>query len=246
MSGKRPFILTIGGFDPSGGAGVLADIKTFEQNKTLGMAVNTANTIQHESEFKAVNWLDESLILGQLDLLLEKYCFTYVKIGLIPNIALIETIYERMRNMKTRIIWDPVLKASAGFDMQHNMEEINAALKYVYFVTPNWCEIQQITGVNNSLKAAGELAKQCNVYLKGGHNSEDPGRDHLFIGDNYYSLKPKGNRIKEKHGSGCILASALAANLSLGYPVLKSCMRAKEYTAQTLESNASLLAYHKR
>ena len=69
---KQNYILTIAGFDPSGGAGILADIKTFEQHKCIGMGVQTANTIQTENEFLSVNWIDENVVLKQLEMLLSK------------------------------------------------------------------------------------------------------------------------------------------------------------------------------
>ena len=75
MSKKNNYILTIAGFDPSGGAGILADVKTFEQNKCIGMAVQTANTIQTEDEFLSVNWVNEDIVIKQLEKLLIKYTF---------------------------------------------------------------------------------------------------------------------------------------------------------------------------
>ena len=245
MSGKRAHILTIGGFDPSGGAGVLADIKTFEQHKLLGMAVNTANTVQTEDRFEAVNWLSEELILGQLDTLLAQYSFDYVKIGLIPSVQFIGEISQRLSKTKPCIIWDPILKASAGFDMEHATDKLLEVLDTVFLITPNWEEVQALTGMKDAIAGAKKLAQNCNVYLKGGHNAADPGRDYLFIDGREYTLRPRGRAVSEKHGSGCVLSSALAANLTQRYPMVKACLRSKEYVTRVLESNPSLLGYHK-
>lgn len=242
MPKQRANILTIGGFDPSGGAGILADIKTFEQHKLLGMAVNTANTVQTEDRFVAVNWLSEELVLKQLDTLCSQYKFDFVKIGLIPNFELIHKVSERLP--KAKLIWDPVLCASAGFDMNHDLSSFEKALKKIYFVTPNWNEIKILTGNDDALKGAKSIAKLCNVYLKGGHNSDDPGRDFIFAGEKEFTLRPKGSKVTEKHGSGCILSSALASNLASGYPIHKACLRTKTYTTKVLESNTTLLGYH--
>lgn len=244
MPNKRHHILTIGGFDPSGGAGVLADIKTFEQHRLLGMAVNTANTIQSEDEFISVNWLDHSLILDQLNQLLKHYQFKYVKIGLIPSIDFIHELHSKLGNAK--IIWDPILKASAGFDIQHDISLVREVLKKVAFFTPNWEEIKILSGNDDALNAAEDFATLCNVYLKGGHDIEHPGRDHVFFNGKHFHLKAKGNRVTPKHGSGCVLSSALAANLSLGFPKLKACLKAKSYVTRVLESNTSLLGQHNR
>ena len=244
MPNKRHPILTIGGFDPSGGAGVLADIKTFEQHRLLGMAVNTANTVQSEDEFLSVNWLDKSLILEQLDQLLKHYQFNYVKIGLIPSIDFIHELHSKLGNAK--IIWDPILTASAGFDMQHDFSSLQDVLKKVDFFTPNWEEIKSLSGKDDAIAAAEDFAKLCNVYLKGGHDTEHPGRDHVFFNGKHFHLKAKGKKMTPKHGSGCVLSSALAANLSLRYPKHKACLKAKSYVTRVLESNPSLLGQHNR
>ena len=85
MPKVRPYCLTIAGFDPSGGAGILADCKTFEQNKTQGLAVITANTLQTEDSFKRVDWMTDEIILEQLNLLLDRYKIRFIKIGLIVS-----------------------------------------------------------------------------------------------------------------------------------------------------------------
>ena len=243
---KRKKILTIGGFDPSGGAGVLSDIKTFEQHKTYGMAVNTANTVQNVSEFEAVNWLYEELILAQLDVLLKKYTFEYVKIGLIPNLKFINQIHSKVKSQKSKIIFDPILKASAGFDMNHDLKELETVLSKLYIITPNWEEIKILSGEEGAIEGAKKLAKHCNVYLKGGHNTEDIGKDYLFLTNGeQWNFRSRAKKPTEKHGSGCIFSSALAANLAQEYPIRKACLRAKEYVSRVLDSNPSLLGYHK-
>ena len=92
MPKVRPYCLTIAGFDPSGGAGVLADIKTFEQNKVQGLAVITANTIQTEDSFEKINWIEESMVVDQLMTLLNRYEIKFVKIGLIQSGEFLEKI----------------------------------------------------------------------------------------------------------------------------------------------------------
>ena len=86
----RPKILTIAGFDPSGGAGILADIKTIEANKCLGFAVCTANTIQNENEFVSPNWITEKEVFAQLEVLMKIHTFDYVKIGLISSFEFLQ------------------------------------------------------------------------------------------------------------------------------------------------------------
>ena len=241
----RSKVLTVAGFDPCGGAGVLADIKTFEQNKVLGMAVSTANTIQNESDFISVNWISEAEIFAQLDVLLKKHQFGFIKIGLIPNLQFLMKIVERLSDKNTKLIWDPILSSSSGFNFNHDLTELNHVLKKVFLITPNWNECKILSGEKDAVHGAKELSKLTNVYLKGGHNAEQPGKDFLFTAKMVYPYNPRGKKVSQKHGSGCVFSSALAANLAKGYPLTKACLRSKQYVTNVLESNNTLLGYHK-
>jgi hydroxymethylpyrimidine/phosphomethylpyrimidine kinase len=114
-------------------------------------------------------------------------------------------------------------------------------------LTPNIPEALQITGKTEALDAARLLASYTRIYLKGGHHEKTPGKDYLLHNRKIYPLNPKNKQPAfPKHGSGCVLASALAANIAKGYPLLKACLRSKRYTEKILTSNTSLLGYHKR
>ncbi len=244
---KRPYILTIAGFDPSGGAGILADCKTFERHKCLGMAVITANTVQTADRFISLNPVNEHLILQQLEPLLQQYYFKYIKIGLMPSVALLQQCVARIKKHlpEAKIIWDPVLSASANVDFSIDLGNIQQVLPDIFLLTPNFNEVTLLAGISDPLQAAATLAQTTNVYLKGGHNLQHPGKDYLFFKGKKYPLNPKPKqKIYPKHGSGCIFASAVTANLAKGYPVLKACLRAKRYIEKTLSSNPSLLAFH--
>lgn len=242
----RPKILTIAGFDPSGGAGVLADVKTFEAHSCLGFAVNTANTIQNENEFVASNWVDENVVLAQLDILLVEHQFDYVKIGLIPSIAFLKKIIKKLSIVNCQLIWDPILSASAGFDFKHDLSELKEVLKGIYLITPNWDEVKRLSGNEDTMKGAEELSKLTIVYLKGGHNQENIGKDYLFFDGKINALNPKAKKpIFEKHGSGCVFSAALTANLARGFSILKGSLRSKRYVEKYLSSTKELLGYHK-
>jgi len=245
MPRVRKHVLVIGGFDPSGGAGVLADIKALEQHKVYGMAINTANTVQNDSEFLNVNWVDEKLVEDQLDILLKQYTFQYAKIGLVPSVGLLKKWLDKLSHLDCKIIWDPVLKASAGFDFGHDAEEMKSVLSRVFLLTPNWYEIKQIAG-KDGIEGAKELSEHCHVFLKGGHNEDDPGRDYLVTASGIQNFRSKIKTVSPKHGSGCVLASAITANLANDYNLSRSCLRAKQYVERFLTSNDTLLGYHKR
>jgi hydroxymethylpyrimidine/phosphomethylpyrimidine kinase len=243
---KRAEILTIAGFDPSGGAGILADIKTFEKHRCLGLAVQTANTIQTAESFVSVNWIEEEIILQQLQELLKFHNPTYVKIGLLPSLTLLRKIIDQFKEKGLpKIIWDPVLSSSTGFDFEQNLNGIEDLLKDIYLLTPNWNEIQQILA-GDPIESAKELSKYCHIYLKGGHREDEKGKDLLFRNGKMTSYNARPGMYYSKHGSGCVLSSALAANLANGYPLNKGILRAKRYIEHFLNSNPSELGYHLR
>ncbi|MBC7389275.1 MAG: hydroxymethylpyrimidine/phosphomethylpyrimidine kinase [Opitutaceae bacterium] len=250
---SRPVVLSIAGFDPSGGAGLLADIKTFEQNKVYGLGVVSALTWQNESEFEKVEWLSVEKIKSQIEILLRKSKIEYAKIGLIENASTLSEIIEFLKNNnpKIKIIWDPVIKASAGMNF-HSSSENNVwkkCLNEMFLITPNWTEAIWLTGEIDPLKGSADLSKLTNVYLKGGHNPDKPGYDYVFTHNSQlsaytFSLRPKSKDVKAKHGSGCVFAAALTALLARGFPLKKASMMAKEYVTRYLTSNPTMLGFH--
>ncbi|HET7818590.1 MAG TPA: hydroxymethylpyrimidine/phosphomethylpyrimidine kinase [Bacteroidia bacterium] len=250
MPKERPCVLSIAGFDPSGGAGILADIKTFEQHKVTGMAVVTCLTFQNDSEFIGVSWVPIDEIKKQIDILCKRFKFEVVKIGIIKNLETADSIISHIKSIhpNIKIIWDPILKASAGFEIH---KEINKKLlqdicKKLYLITPNIDEIKILSDEENAIKAAKDVSKHCHVFLKGGHDKEKLGRDYLFTNDGKeYPYKAKKISTGGKHGSGCVLSSSITANLSNGNNLLRSCLKAKDYTTKFLMSNKTLLGYHK-
>ncbi len=247
MKKKRPTVLTIAGFDPSGGAGILADIKTFEQLKVYGMAVQTANTIQNETTFYEVNWIDKETIFKQLDCLLETHQFTHAKIGLIPNLDFIKTLVEHPKLTGCKFIWDTVLKSSSGFKFNLNTQNLEQILPHIFMITPNINEVKILAQKDSPEESAKYLAQFTNVYLKGGHATENVGKDYLYTKDGkIYPFRNHAKTATEKHGSGCILSSALTAHFAREYTLIKACLKSKDYTKRVLESNTTLLGYHKR
>lgn len=248
MSIKRPYALSIAGYDPSGGAGVLADIKTFEAHKVIGLSVVTCITYQTEDNFERADWLTVEQIISQLEILLKKYKIDYCKIGLVQNITVLNKIIETVNklNPATKIIWDPIFASSSGFIIHKNIEEkdIRETLKQLYLITPNWNEAKKLGG-NDAMLVCEKISAYCSVFLKGGHNEKDSGTDFLYLKNKKFSFRKKQNAPYPKHGSGCVLSASLAANLVKGFPLIKACLRAKQYTAKFLNSNKTLLGYHK-
>ena len=141
MPKERPCVLSIAGFDPSGGAGSLADIKTFEQHKVLGMGVVTGLTYQNDSEFYGVKWIDTNEIIKQIEVLARKFKFPFVKVGMLESLESLERIISfcQLPTADCKLVWDPILKASAGFEIHKNFEKekLISILKKIYLIPPN-------------------------------------------------------------------------------------------------------------
>lgn len=248
MSAPRPYALSIAGFDPSGGAGILADAKTFEANDVHGLGVCSAITYQNDKEFERVDWISVENIISQVEILSKRFSFEFVKIGLIENLHSLQTLitYLISKNEKVKIIWDPILKASAGFEFHSkiNVESLKKTISRVYVITPNWIEATNLFPLGDAEKSAEELSRYCAVYLKGGHSEGLTAKDTLYY-DNKVSFFD-ANRIMngEKHGSGCVLSSAITASLAKGKSLPEACTEAKNYVTRFLGSTSTLLGAH--
>jgi hydroxymethylpyrimidine/phosphomethylpyrimidine kinase len=250
-SDSRPYILSIAGFDPSAGAGVLADVKTFEQCGVYGMGVVSALTFQNDITFEKVEWLALSQIMEQVEVLQKRFQFEYIKIGLIENL---EILFKLIINLKSqisnlKIIFDPILKASAGFEFHWdvNKELLEKICKQLYLITPNIPEALQLGIYNDAEKNAKYLSQFCNVFLKGGHHEEKKGCDVLFLNDGkQIEFQTEIDNVFSKHGSGCVLSSAITANLAKGVDLEGACFVAKKYITHFLMSTHSLLGYHSK
>jgi len=249
MSANRPFVLTIAGFDPTGGAGVLADAKTFEQHRVSGFAINTGNTIQTENVFYEMQWTDLTFVLKSLDKLFENYSIKAVKIGIVPSLDYLKEIVFTIKRLspKTKIVWDTVLKSTTEFNFINieNQAILVEILKEINLMTPNYNEILQFSSVEKKPDViAQELSKHCSILLKGGHNPDEIGVDYLYLENKILKLTPNNTLVFEKHGSGCVLSSAIAANIALEQDLKTACNNAKIYIETYLQSNQTKLGHH--
>lgn len=246
MAKKRPFVASLAGFDPSAGAGSLADIKTFEMHKVYGFAVCTALTWQNDHTVRKVHWYPAGDIIAQLELLIPKFRIDWFKIGIIENADCLEEVCRFIKkiNPQAGIVWDPVLKASAGFSFLKEPPQAEFLASLINWVTPNKEEFNRL--IDSEEKALTLSRQGLSIYHKGGHDATNPGKDWLYHQGKAYPFNPKGRNISPKHGSGCIFSAALCANLALAYPVLKACLASKRYIEKILASNPDLLGWHKR
>jgi len=245
------YILSIAGLDPSSGAGLTSDIKTFEAHGLYGLSVCTAITVQNDNTFKSCKWVDLQLILDQITVLFERFTINVVKIGIVENWEVLYKITQflKEKNSDIKIILDPVLSASSDYDFHkdNNSLAFEKALENCYLVTPNYLEIVALFPSKSVSETIDFISNKTNLYLKGGHRKDKKGHDELYYNKIVQvNIEPKADTIFQKHGSGCVLSSSIASNLALDLELEDAAKRAKYYTEQFLNSNESLLGVHKR
>lgn len=249
MQATNNFILTIAGHDPSGGAGITSDIKTFEAHGLYGLSVCTAITVQNDIDFKQCIWVDQEVIIDQIETLFERFQINVVKIGILKSWEQIVIVTQRLHSLNpaVKIILDPVIKASAGFDFHstEDQEILDRIWGNCFIVTPNYDEIKQLYPSMQVDQTIQHLNTFTHIYLKGGHRTDKKGWDSLYnLKTGSTEIPPGAPHIFEKHGSGCVLSSALASQIAIGATLLEASRKAKSYTENFLNSNDSLLGTH--
>ena len=187
------------------------------------------------------------MIIEQTIKLLDRYPIRYIKIGLMKDMEILSSIlnliHSRIEN--PIVVWDPILQPTHGgneVDQDRFSEELTSVLDRISILTPNLPEYKRLFGDKDPNDVSNEYEKI--IYLKGGH-SEKKGKDMLYHEGKISPINPKMKTDREKHGTGCIFSSALTAHLSREFPLIKSCLRSKEYVEKRIISNPSLLAYHR-
>lgn len=244
---ERAYVLSIAGFDPSQGAGIGADLKTFEQHQVYGLGVCSAITYQDDSSFEGVDWIAPEKILHQFKLMAERFPFVYAKIGLIQSVEVLDWLLPRMLELRPelRIVWDPILKASAGFDFHSSFDWSGAKnwLAAPYLITPNAGEALNMAKTHDIEEAGKTLSSFTNVWIKSAVPDEHEIIDHLYVNG---ERKPIGRPRLDaaKHGSGCVLSASATAYLAKGFELPTACGLARSYMHYYLQSSDNLLGEH--
>ena len=242
--------LSIAGSDPSGGAGIQADIKTMTLNGVYAMSVVTAMTAQNTKGVSAILETDADFLGEELDAVFEDIFPDAVKIGMAASKRIIEKTAEKLSFYNAKnIVADPVMIATSGATLI-GREAVFALkeklLPLADLITPNIPEAEALSGIdiNNEydmIKAAEKLSRDlgCCVLIKGGHR-KDSADDILFCDGRVVFFRGKRIGNPNTHGTGCTLSSAIAANLAKGYLLEKAVERAKEYISGALEAGLDL------
>lgn len=246
MQENRPFVMSIAGFDPSGGAGLLADAKTFEQLQVQGFGVCTAMTIQTEFQCLHLEWQSLETIRKSINVLMENYPVEAVKIGVVKDAKFLNEIIKiiKANNRTTKIVWDPVLKSSSEFSFfdLNTVQNLKAIIHQIDIITPNYHEYELL----NKFQLFENDDNFCSVLVKGGHRDDYLGTDILVKKGKKITITPTEKALKfyPKHGSGCVLSSAIASYLAKGENIENACRKGKLYIEKFLTSNSTLLGFH--
>ena len=238
--------LTIAGFDPSGWAGVLADVKTFEAFGVQGVAAVSALTAQNRKVVRATQPVNAAFLEKEVNALTEGFRIDAVKIGMLgsgANVRAVAGIIKK-KNLKN-IVLDTVFCSTSGHALldKKGVVEIKRLLPLITIATPNIAEASVLSGIKikniHDMEAAAKKIFALgarNVLVKGGHLKGEP-IDILFDGRRTFHFK--GKRIKATkavlHGTGCIFSSAIAASLAKGLTVRRAVKDAKQYLTDELK-----------
>lgn len=247
-----PNVLTIAGTDPSGGAGIQADLKTFSALGAYGMAVMTALVAQNTQGVSRILHLPADFVAAQIDTLFADVRVDAVKIGMIDTADVAFVVAERLRHLKTgAIVLDPVMVAKSG-DRLLASDAIDVVrtelLPLATLITPNLPEAAVLLDrpPAETVEAMGEAARALRrlgphtVLVKGGHLASHNSPDVLFDGQTLTVLPAERVRTDNTHGTGCTLSAAIAALLPQRASMAEGITDAKAYLTGALANSDAL------
>ena len=253
---KTKVCLTIAGLDPSGGAGIVADIKTFEAFGCFATAAISSLTFQNTTGvFGAVHSSAET-VRGQVEPIVNDFAVSGVKTGMLPTREVIDEAARLIREHNlSNLIVDPVVRSTSGYDLIDN-DALRSLTEMLFpladLITPNIPEAERISGVaivteEDVADAAGLMREMGarNVLIKGGHfgnaecgmrSAESKATDYLFLNGELHRIEGDYHETSATHGTGCVLSAAIAANLALGKPLLEAVTISKQFVNEAIRT----------
>lgn len=239
--------LTIAGTDPTGGAGIQADLKTFQELKTYGMSVITTVVAQNTLGVQKVHHLPISMLKAQLDSVLSDMPIDAFKTGMIANIDMMQVIQNKIAELNAHYVLDPVMVATSGdslIDEQARTYLKKHLVPLATLVTPNIPEAEfllneKINTEEDMKHAAIRIVKDLGAsaaLVKGGHRKGDA-IDYLYDGNNIYTFSEKRIDTQNTHGTGCTYAAAITAYLSQGDSLLIAVEKAKHFVTEAIKES---------
>ena len=239
---RVPVALSIAGSDSGGGAGIQADLKAFARAGVHGATAITAITVQNTVGVSAVQAVDTQIIAGQVRAVAEDLGIDVVKIGMLGDVATIETVAAALDALPagTPIVHDPVMVAESGARLLE-IDAVSALRSLILpratVITPNLAEARTLAGADDALDGI-ELARALHalgpdyVVITGGHR--DSATDLFFDGATLIELPGARHADGAAHGSGCTHSSTLAARLALGDAPLDAARHARAVAADAV------------
>jgi len=247
---------TVAGSDSSGGAGIQADLKTFAALGVYGASVITALTAQNTQGVTAIHNVPVDFIAAQIDTVFSDLDVAAVKIGMLSQVAIIETVARGLERHRARnIVLDPVTVATSGDRLlaADAVEALrNVLIPRAIVVTPNLPEAAALTGAT-AARNEREMEIQArelltlgarNVLIKGGHGSGDESVDLLVGEGELLRLSARRVATKNTHGTGCTLSSAIAAGLAKGLDLRTAAREAKAFVTAAVAAADTLDVGH--
>ncbi|AEH53442.1 MULTISPECIES: bifunctional hydroxymethylpyrimidine kinase/phosphomethylpyrimidine kinase [Heyndrickxia] len=244
--------LTIAGSDSGGGAGIQADLKTFQELEVYGMSVITAVTAQNTRGVQGVFPLGPEAVSRQLESIAGDMGTDALKTGMLFDSGIIEVAAEKIKTYRwEKLVVDPVIIAKGGETLLQK-EAVQALksklLPLAFIVTPNLPEAEELAGmpIRNAgdRKEAARIIADCGpryVLIKGGHNASSPvSSDLLFDGVNFYEYTAKRYATKNTHGTGCTFSSAITAELAKGADIFAAVSTAKAFISAAIEDGIQI------
>lgn len=242
--------LTIAGSDPSGGAGLQADLKTFHQHRVYGTSVVTLLTVQNTQSVQDVLVLAPEFVLAQLEAVVADLPVAAAKTGALGSVAIVEAVAARVARLPFPLVVDPVMISKHGARLIDEAAT-EAVAKYLlpaaYLVTPNLLEaaalsgraVEDLAGMEDAARAIGDLGVR-SVLVKGGHLAGQavdvlwtgPGELHRFVSDRIDT--------PHTHGTGCVYSAAITARLARGDDLPTAVQRAKRFVTNAIRTNPGL------
>jgi hydroxymethylpyrimidine/phosphomethylpyrimidine kinase len=245
-----PTALTIAGSDPSGGAGIQADLKTFSALRVYGMAVIAALTAQNTIGVTSVMPVPAEVLKSQIDSVLGDIRPDAAKTGMLSTAANVELVAAKVREYGlTKLVIDPVMLSTSGASLlETDAQPVfrKELLPLALLVTPNLHEARVLIGkpattVEDMEEAAlhihGMGAR--NVLVKGGHLEGDS-TDVFFDGKEFFHLRSERIGSRHTHGTGCVLSAAITAYLALGKPVEDAVRDGKQFVTEAIRGGLAL------
>jgi hydroxymethylpyrimidine/phosphomethylpyrimidine kinase len=246
-----PCVVTIAGTDPSGGAGVQADIKAISATGAYAASIITALVAQNTQGVQQIVPVSEDFIQKQMDVVFGDLDVHAVKIGMLQDARIIELVSTELSKINIpQVILDPVMIAKDGsvlLDLDTITFLKKTLLPYVTLITPNLFEAEylsnsSITSLPEMEWVAKQIGQECqtNVLVKGGHlnSSESPDILYIVAEDSCHWFHAKRIPTKNTHGTGCSLSSAIASYLAQGKSLIDAVASAKQYISMAIESGA--------